>query len=87
MAPVRWIMLLYFKHNVLLAVLKSWLSPKLFQRFYRAEHQNKNGAGIGLAIVKEIIQCHHGAITAENGREGLKMSISMPMLDRNLTNS
>ena len=61
--------------------------PKLFQRFYRAEHQNKNGAGIGLAIVKEIIQRHHGVITAENGQEGLKMSISMPMLDRNLTNS
>ena len=61
--------------------------PKLFQRFYRAEHQNKNGAGIGLAIVKEIIQRHHGVITAENGREGLKMSISMPMLDRNLTHS
>ena len=61
--------------------------PKLFQRFYRAEHQSKNGAGIGLAIVKEIIQRHHGVITAENDREGLKMSISMPMLDRNLTNS
>ena len=61
--------------------------PKLFQRFYRAEHQSKNGAGIGLAIVKEIVQRHHGVITAENGREGLKMSISMPMLDRNLTNS
>ena len=61
--------------------------PKLFQRFYRAEHQSKNGAGIGLAIVKEIIQRHHGVITAENGRDGLKMSISMPMLDRNLTNS
>ena len=61
--------------------------PKLFQRLYRAEHQNKNGAGIGLAIVKEIIQRHHGGITAENGQEGLKMSISMPMLDRNLTNS
>ena len=61
--------------------------PKLFQRFYRAEHQNKNGAGIGLAIVKEIIQRHHGNITAENGTYGLKMTISMPMLDRNLTNS
>jgi len=61
--------------------------PKLFQRFYRAEHQSKNGAGIGLAIVKEIIQRHHGNITAENGRYGLKMTISMPMLDRNLTNS
>lgn len=61
--------------------------PKLFQRFYRAEHQSKNGAGIGLAIVKEIIQRHHGAITAENGSRGLKMTISMPMLDRNLANS
>ena len=61
--------------------------PKLFQRFYRAEHQHKNSAGIGLAIVKEIIQRHHGVITAEKGRECLKMSISMPMLDRNLTNS
>ena len=61
--------------------------PKLFQRFYRAQHQSKNGAGIGLAIVKEIIQRHHGNITAENGKYGLKMTISMPMLDRNLTNS
>ena len=61
--------------------------PKLFQRFYRAQHQNKNGAGIGLAIVKEIIQRHHGNIAAENGKHGLRMTISMPMLDRNLTNS
>ena len=61
--------------------------PKLFQRFYRAEHQNKNGAGIGLAIVKEIIQRHHGNITAENGKYGLRITISMPMLDHNLTNS
>lgn len=59
--------------------------PKLFQRFYRAEHQSKSGAGIGLAIVKEIIQRHHGHITAENGKYGLKMTISMPMLDRSLT--
>lgn len=60
---------------------------KLFQRFYRAEHQSRNGSGIGLAIVKEIIQRHHGNITAENGKHGLKMTISMPMLDRNLANS
>ena len=58
---------------------------KLFQRFYRAQHQSKNGAGIGLAIVKEIIHRHHGAITAENGTQGLKITISMPMLDRSLT--
>ena len=61
--------------------------PKLFQRFYRAQHQSKHGAGIGLAIVKEIIQRHHGNIIAENGVHGLKMTISMPMLDCRLTNS
>lgn len=60
---------------------------KLFQRFYRAEHQSRSGSGIGLAIVKEIIHRHHGNITAENGEHGLKLSISMPMLDRNLANS
>ena len=60
---------------------------RLFQRFYRAQHQSKNGAGIGLAIVKEVIQRHHGSILAENGEHGLKMTISMPMLDRNLINA
>jgi len=59
---------------------------KLFQRFYRAEHQSSQGAGIGLAIVKEIIARHHGTISAENGIKGLKMVISLPMLDRSLTN-
>ena len=61
--------------------------PRLFERFYRARHGCGNGAGIGLAIVKEIIQRHHGNITAENGKNGLKMTVSMPMLDRNLTHS
>lgn len=59
---------------------------RLFQRFYRAEHQSKNGAGIGLAIVKEIIVRHHGTISAENGEKGLKMTISIPMLDEKLVN-
>lgn len=61
--------------------------PKLFQRFYRAERAGTNGVGIGLAIVKEIIGRHHGTITAENGPAGLRMTISLPMLDRNLTES
>ena len=43
--------------------------------------------GIGLAIVKEIVIRHHGTITAENSERGLRMTISMPMLDRNLTKS
>ena len=61
--------------------------PRLFERFYRAESQKSGGVGIGLAIVREIITRHHGTITAENGEKGLRMTISMPMLDRNLTKS
>ena len=61
--------------------------PRLFDRFYRSENQTGNGVGIGLAIVKEIVSRHHGTITAENGEKGLRMTISMPMLDRNLTKS
>ena len=61
--------------------------PRLFDRFYRSENQKGKGVGIGLAIVKEIITRHHGTITAENGEKGLRMTISMPMLDRNLTKS
>ena len=55
--------------------------PHLFERFYRAEGQKQNGAGLGLAIVKEIIFRHHGHITAENAEEGLKFTISLPLLD------
>ena len=61
--------------------------PRLFERFYRAEGQKSGGVGIGLAIVREIVTRHHGTITAENGEKGLRMTISMPMLDRNLTKS
>lgn len=59
--------------------------PRLFERFYRAEDQKQNGAGLGLAIMKVIIYRHHGHITAENTKEGLKFSISIPIL--NLTKS
>lgn len=61
--------------------------PRLFDRFYRSENQKGKGVGIGLAIVSEIVTRHHGTITAENGEGGLRMTISMPMLDRNLTKS
>ena len=59
--------------------------PHLFERFYRAQDQEQQGAGLGLAIVKEIVYRHHGHITAENTKEGLRFTLSLPLL--NLTQS
>ena len=55
--------------------------PHLFERFYRAENQPVHGAGLGLAIVREIIFRHHGHIVAENGAKGLRFTISLPVLE------
>ena len=55
--------------------------PHLFDRFYRAQDQKQSGAGLGLAIVKEIIYRHHGQITAENTKDGLRFTISIPILN------
>ena len=41
--------------------------PRLFERFHRIEHarsRSNEGSGIGLALVKELIELHGGTITA-----------------------
>lgn len=54
--------------------------PRLFDRFYRARSRETQGAGIGLSIVQEIIRRHHGTIHAENIPGGLRMVITLPLL-------
>ncbi len=55
--------------------------PHLFERFYRAQGSSSTGAGIGLAIVKEIVYRHHGNIHAENTPVGLRIKICIPILN------
>jgi len=49
--------------------------PHIFERFFKG----KNGlTGIGLSIVKSVVEQHKGIATAENGEKGAVMTISLP---------
>ncbi|MCD7723743.1 MAG: HAMP domain-containing histidine kinase [Clostridiales bacterium] len=53
----------------------------MFERFFKAENSKPGNAGIGLAIAKEIVEKHHGGITAQNKNNGLLVSITIPKID------
>jgi two-component system sensor histidine kinase BaeS len=56
--------------------------PFLFERFYRAEKsrsRDHGGAGIGLAIVKELIAAHNGQVGAEIANEETRIWFSLPL--------
>jgi len=49
--------------------------PHVFERFYKG----KNGlTGIGLSIVKSIVEQHKGTATAQNGEKGAILTITLP---------
>ena len=53
----------------------------IFERFYRGEKsrsRDHGGAGIGLAIVKEIVAAHGGKVGAENASEKTRVWFTLP---------
>lgn len=55
---------------------------RIFERFYRV-HKDRSretgGSGIGLAIVKHIVEIHRGEVWAESGlNEGTRFSFTLP---------
>jgi signal transduction histidine kinase len=57
--------------------------PYVFDRFYRADRSRtrvSGGAGLGLAIAKQIVVAHGGAIWAEsNVGQGTTISVALPV--------
>lgn len=55
--------------------------PYLFERFFRTDRsrsRDAGGAGIGLAIVKELIEAHGGKVGAESDESGTRVWFTLP---------
>jgi two-component system heavy metal sensor histidine kinase CusS len=54
---------------------------RIFDRFYRADpsrHRSHEGAGLGLAITRSIVQAHGGEISAHSRTAGVCFTVRLP---------
>ncbi|MEA4814308.1 MAG: vancomycin resistance histidine kinase VanS [Oscillospiraceae bacterium] len=55
---------------------------RIFEQFFRLDTSRSSatgGAGLGLAIAKEIVELHGGAVTAESADEHIIFTVTLPM--------
>ena len=55
---------------------------RIFEQFYRldtARGSRTGGAGLGLAIAKEIVELHGGTISAESAEGRITFRVSLPL--------
>ena len=57
--------------------------PRVFEKFYRGKDQRVHqeaGSGLGLAFTREVINLHHGTLTAESEpNQGSTFTITLPV--------
>lgn len=54
--------------------------PKVFDRYWQSARTDRQGAGLGLAISKGIIEAHHGSIRLESKlSEGTRVEFTLPV--------
>lgn len=58
---------------------------RIFEQFYRLDMSRSSttgGAGLGLAIAKEIVELHHGQITAHSDNGITCFEVSLPLVGK-----
>lgn len=60
------------------------MSPEVMQHafdiFYQGDVDNHKGSGLGLALCKELVQLHHGTITASSEKsKGTVFTVALPL--------
>jgi signal transduction histidine kinase len=62
--------------------------PQLFTRFFRSEQARRQaiqGTGLGLAVVREIVERHHGTVDVESAvDQGTTFTVSLPAMRQSL---
>jgi signal transduction histidine kinase/ligand-binding sensor domain-containing protein/DNA-binding response OmpR family regulator len=54
--------------------------PRIFERFYQSKLSEGQGTGIGLSLVKSLVELHHGHIAAESRPlKGSCFTITLPL--------
>ena len=56
----------------------------IFEKFYRmdaARSTNAGGAGLGLAIAKQIVELHGGSISAQSDNQFTVFTVFLPLED------
>ena len=66
------------------------LLPHVFDRFRQGERHGKGstaGLGLGLAVVREMVEAHHGSVVAHSAGEGLgsTFTVTLPLLAHRIT--
>lgn len=56
--------------------------PKLFERFYQ-KNENYNSSGIGLALVKELVELYNGSIETALEGQTLRFLVKLPLDSNN----
>src|SRR5262249_52477450 len=57
---------------------------RVFDRFTRlddARTRDSGGAGLGLAIVRELVRLHAGTVTLGDAAPGLRVAVALPAIE------